>query len=478
MNPTSLNLVFYLTAGLALVGLLGIAIYTIHRMSRRPSQERERGQSTPLPATWPTPPGVLVEMVARLKRQETELETLRRAARQRNQDSLRISRDLLSHLPSGIIFFDRQGIVQQVNPAARAALGFASPQGLRASELFRQAEVEDAAGHRLGPAADLVRQVLETGSAIQRQEMAYLTPGGEERRLGLTFSPMNAAALGPGGEDSLGLICLLTDLTAIRALETELRRRQSMASLGEMSAGIAHEFKNALSTISGYAQMLAVGLNTAPRLADNGELATFATRILDQTAALSQMASEFLLFARPLDAHLTALDLVPLVAECMEEMRGLDWPGIVFRWEAGTPRSVEVLGDAVLLRRVWLNLLRNAAEAIALAPAGSGAGPRRGVVCVGIESDGGQVRVRVSDNGPGVPAELAEKIFIPFFTTKSSGSGLGLAVVHKITAAHQGAVVLDGNPAGAAHTEPSGAVFRVNLPVARAAALAAGHPAS
>lgn len=477
MNPTSLNLVFYLTAGLALLCLLGIGVYAIHRMSRRPASGRRGDAATALPATWPTPPGVLVDLVARLKRQDAELETLRRTVRQRDQDSLRVSRDLLSHLPSGVIFFDRQGVVQQANPAARAALGFASPQGLRAAELFRDAPVEDAAGTALGSAAELVRQALEKGAVFQRQEMAYRTPAGEERRLGLTFSPVSAAALGPGREREagLGLICLLTDLTAIRALETELRRRQSMASLGEMAAGIAHEFKNALATISGYAQMLAAGLASpagaagpSPGESAASELATYAARILDQTAALSQMASEFLLFARPLDAHLESLPLVPLLAECMEEMRSLGWPGIEFRWEQEGPMApVQVQGDAVLLRRVWLNLLRNAAEAIAQSrPAAPGPG---GVVAVGVECDREQVLVRIRDSGPGVPPELADKIFIPFFTTKSTGSGLGLAVVHKIAAAHQGVVALGSGPAGA--------VFTVSLPLAPVA-LAAGHQAS
>lgn len=492
MNPTSLNLVFYLTAGLALLCLLGIGVYAIHRMSRRPAAGRrgDDGAARPaaLPATWPTPPGVLVDLVARLKRQDAELETLRRTVRQRDQDSLRVSRDLLSHLPSGVVFFDRQGVVQQANPAARAALGFASPQGLRATELFREAQVEDAAGAALGSAADLVRQALEKGAVFQRQEMAYRTPAGEERRLGLTFSPVSAAALGPGREreDGLGLICLLTDLTAIRALETELRRRQSLASLGEMSAGIAHEFKNALATISGYAQMLAAGLACAPDGAGPaagelaaGELATYAARILDQTGALSQMASEFLLFARPLDANLESLPLVPLLAECMEEMRCLGWPGIEFRWEQPglPPPPVQVQGDAVLLRRVWLNLLRNAAEAITQSHAAPAPG---GVVAVGVECDRDQVWVRISDNGPGVAPELADKIFIPFFTTKSTGSGLGLAVVHKIAAAHQGAVSLGSGvvSSGAWGSHGAGAVFTVSLPLAPAAALAAGHQAS
>ncbi|MGH9535551.1 MAG: sensor histidine kinase [Terriglobales bacterium] len=468
MNPINLPLFFYLTTGLALVCLLGIAIYAIHRLSRRSETAGRPGGPDSLPATWPTPPGVLVDMVARLKRQEVELEALRRDARHRDQDSLRVSRDLLSHLPSGVIFFDRLGVVQHANPAARAALGFASPQGLRASELFRSAEVQEPDGPVLGPAVALVQRALETGVALQRKEMEYRTPKGHARRLGLTFSPLTAAALGPGREreDGLGLICLLTDLTAIRALQTELQRRQSLASLGEMAAGIAHEFKNALATISGYAQLLAADLAAAP---SPGEQPVYAVRIVEQTAALTQMVSEFLLFARPLDAHLEPVCLVPILAECVEEMRGLGWPNVEFELSiTESDELLQVMADPLLLKRVWLNLLRNGAEAIA---ATSGPLPASGRVRVSVETDGRCARVRVMDTGAGVPPAVAEKIFIPFFTTKSSGSGLGLAVVYNIAAAHQGSVALEGGGAGA--------VFAVTLPlVQRADPAAAGHSAS
>lgn len=473
MNPTSLNFIVFLSIGLALLLLLGIAMYVIHRLSRRQGSRRLSPSDESQSASWPTPPGVLVEMVSRLKRQDQELDTLRREARRRDQDSLRISRNLLSHLPSGVIFFDRQAIVQQANPAARAALGFASPQGLRAAELFRSAEVREADGSVLGQAAMLVQQALATGQALQRKELDYQTPAGEQRRLGLTFSPVAAAALGPGRvrEEDLGLICLLTDLTAIRALESELRRRQNLASLGEMAAGIAHEFKNALATISGYAQMLTAGLAGNPGSSDQR---LYADRILEQTAALSQMVGEFLLFARPLDAHLEPVALVPLLRECIEELQGQDWPGVEFTLICDlephpTESFCRILADPVLLKRVWLNLLRNGAEAIM-----ESAHPeRKGVVSVRVATDAVAARVSIADTGSGVPSDLADKIFIPFFTTKSSGSGLGLAVVYKITAAHHGTVSLASSAGGA--------MFTVTMPLAERVAsefAGAGRPAS
>ena len=474
MSPTSLNLIVFVSIGLALLCLLGIAMYVIHRLSRRADSRRTSPGAESHGAAWPTPPGVLVEMVSRLKRQDQELEVLRREARRRDQDSLRISRNLLSHLPSGVIFFDRQAIVQQANPAARAALGFASPQGLRAAELFRSAEVREADGSLLGPAAVLVQQALSSGQALQRKELDYQTPAGEVRRLGLTFSPVAAAALGPAHirEEDLGLICLLTDLTAIRALEGELQRRQNLASLGEMAAGIAHEFKNALATISGYAQMLTAGLAASPAASDQR---LYADRILEQTAALSQMVGEFLLFARPLDAHLEPVALYPLLRECLEELQGQEWPGVEFTFaNGGEPQpsdsSCRIMADPVLIKRVWLNLLRNGAEAIMEAARPD----RKGEVTVRVATDAMAAHVSIADTGSGVPSDLADKIFIPFFTTKSSGSGLGLSVVYKITAAHHGTVSLAGTAGGA--------IFTVTLPLAEralnAAAGGAGHPAS
>ncbi|HXR96942.1 MAG TPA: ATP-binding protein [Terriglobales bacterium] len=372
---------------------------------------------------------------------------MRVSGRRPDVDAMRMSQEVLRHLPSGIVFFDRHGRVEEANPAARAALGYGNPQGMTLAQLFRDAELCEPDGQSLGPAAPLMQDTYRSSRILQRKTMRYSTPGGQGRRLGVTLFPLRNETGAPGTEMApAGLICLLTDLTAIHALEEELQRRKNLGALGEMAAGIAHEFKNGLATISGYGQMLQASLSQAPELAEER---LQAQKILQQAAMLNNIATEFLTFARPLSVQPEPLDLTALLRRCAEAIQVQDFPQIEISIDLSFPW---VAGDIGLLTAAAINLMRNACEAIAH----TGAPGRVEVVCDGVHE--GQVRILFRDSGPGVPPEVAEKIFIPFFTTKASGTGLGLSMVHKIITAHRGSVLLADASAG--HT-----VFAVLLPV-------------
>ncbi|MGH9485979.1 MAG: two-component system sensor histidine kinase NtrB [Terriglobales bacterium] len=369
--------------------------------------------------------------------------TTRRPVRQRRhadsgKDALRLSREVLRHLPSGVVFFDAAGRVVEANPAARNALGQMHPSGLSVAALLGDAELHDADGSLLGAAAPLVLASCRSLEPLQRKTLHYTTPDGEGRRLGVTLFPLRRGTREPPA----GLICLLTDLTAIHAMEEELNRRQSMSALGEMAAGIAHEFRNGLAIISGYAQML------------QGDLAEpgwgRVIKILEQAELLNSIATEFLAFARPLPVEVEALDAAALLGQCAEAVRAHDFPQIQFSIEGQIPT---VMGDPVLLTAAFLNLLRNACEAIVQGRQGG----RVWIRCAGRTPE--IVSIDFVDDGPGVAPEAASKIFIPFFTTKASGTGLGLAMVHKIITAHQGSVRL-------ADATPGHTVFEVLLPAA------------
>lgn len=371
---------------------------------------------------------------------------MRVAGRRPDVDAMRMSQEVLRHLPSGIVFFDRDGRVEEANPAARAALGYGNPQGMTLAQLFRNAELREPDGQSLGPAAPLMQDTYRSSRILQRKTMSYSTPGGQGRRLGVTLFPLRNEAGAPGAELApAGLICLLTDLTAIHALEEELQRRKNLGALGEMAAGIAHEFKNGLATISGYGQMLRASLSEAPELA---EARVQAQKILQQAAMLNNIATEFLTFARPLSVQPEPLDLTALLRRCAEAIQVQDFPRVEL---AIDPTFPWVAGDIGLLTAAAINLMRNACEAIAH----TGAPGKVEVVCDGVHE--GRVRILFRDSGPGVPPEVAEKIFIPFFTTKASGTGLGLSMVHKIITAHRGSVLL-------ADASPGHTVFAVLLP--------------
>jgi PAS domain S-box-containing protein len=368
-------------------------------------------------------------VIQRLKEQEKELDRLHKVERERAQVSENVSAAVLSNLPSGVLLFNPAGLVQQANHAAKSILGYASPLGLHARDLFRGvSSVRMAPGEPDSPLEALtgaVEQALRKGLAFRRLEADYQTPSGERRVLGITLSPVRTA-----GGDTLGAACLVSDLTEITTLARQVRLRENQAALGEMSAGIAHEFKNSLATISGYAQMLVTERN-----AETSQ--QFARKIAAETASLTRIVTDFLNFARPQGFQAETLELRPLLEDCAREC------GVVLRFTA-FPAALELTGDPTALRQAFANLLRNSAEA-----ARDG---KPAEVSASAESAGDSLRLVLRDNGGGIPQEDLAKIFIPFFTTKSQGTGLGLALVHRILTEHGGTISVASDAVGSTFT--------------------------
>ncbi len=140
----------------------------------------------------------------------------------------------------------------------------------------------------------------EHGRTFRREEVEYLAPSSDLRQLGVTISPIQNNA-----NEITGAICLLSDLTELAALQKQIHMKENLAALGELSAGIAHEFKNALATISGYAQMIRSEAQPGTELHEHGDL------ILRQTRSLTHVVTEFLKFARPLELADEQVSLQP-----------------------------------------------------------------------------------------------------------------------------------------------------------------------
>ncbi len=361
-------------------------------------------------------------VIQQLREQEKELKSLRQQERERAAATENISDAVLSNLSSGVVFFDRMGIARQVNAAAKSLLGYASPFGLHIRDLFRGVrEVRWPGGTATSTAGPFVAEMERTireATPFQRVEADYVTPAGEKRVLGVGASAVRAR-----NGDILGVSCLIADLTHITELSRQMRLQENLASLGEMSAGIAHEFKNSLATISGYAQMLAK---------ESGE----------SNQKFARIVTEFLEFARPHGMSRQIVDLRPVLEDCAQEA-GVDLQ------LSGTPH-MRVSGDSVLLRQAISNLLRNSAEA-----ARNGA---RVKVAVSGSLREDKLQVSLADNGRGIAGEDLSRIFIPFFTTKNTGTGLGLALVHRIITEHGGSIAVS--------SDPNGTVFTLSLPVA------------
>ena len=433
--PT-LNSLWALSGALLIAMMIAgvAAVIMARRYFRRGIQSKDRsGAESPRsdnPTAFMT--ASMQAVIKKLKEQEKELEALHRAERERAQQTERLSEAVTRNMPAGLLLVNSAGIVTSANPAAEAALGVQSLAYRRYSEVL-------GARSRL---TELVAECLKEGRTFRREEIEYLAPSSDLRQLGVTISPIQNNA-----NEITGAICLLSDLTELAALQKQIHTKENLAALGELSAGIAHEFKNALATISGYAQMIRSESQPGTDLHEHSEL------ILRQTRSITHVVTEFLKFARPLELADEQVSLTPMIEQIVAEI-GEAVPGVPFSivGEFG-----HVSGDDALLRQAILNLARNAGEAAADNPAGG-----RVIIRGEIDNSGslqGQ-RILISDNGPGIPAESLTRIFMPFYTTKAHGTGLGLAVVQKIIVQHGGSVEARNQQLG-------GAEFVVWLPFER-----------
>ena len=370
-------------------------------------------------------------VIKKLKEQEKELERLHKEERDRADLTERLSEEVTRNMPAGLLVVNAQGIITSANPAAEQTLGHRGLNFRRFSEA-------------LGEGTDLSRiigECLATGKIFRREQIEHRDAAGDIRQLGVTISPIRK-----GSEEVSGAICLLTDLTELASLQKQMQLKENLAALGELSAGIAHEFKNALATISGYAQMIQFE-PANPEAAENAE------KILEQTRNITHVVTEFLRYARPLDISHEQVALESVINRAVAEISEA-FPLIRLRAEG--PFG-ELAGDEGLLRQAFLNLTRNAAEACSTAPNG-GKVILRGET---FQRDGLPFqRLTFFDNGPGIPRDVQPRLFRPFFTTKPNGTGLGLAVVQKIVVQHGGQIEAYNRPEG-------GAAFTVTLPLSR-----------
>jgi signal transduction histidine kinase len=364
----------------------------------------------------------LQEAVTKLKAQE-------RATAARADASERMSGEIISSLTAGLLVVGLQGEVRILNPAGLRVLD--RPESLR-PEAFQRSPREQ-------PLMDIIDECLRDRRAIVRREVVLPAAGPRFTHLGVSVSPL----FDPQGEPH-GAICLFTDLTAVKDLEEQLRLKESLATVGELTAGIAHEFRNGLATIQGYSKL--VDLNALP-----AQYRPYIEGIRAETESLSQVVTNFLNFARPAQLTLTEVDLGAICERAAAEIRP-DARALGGDVELSGEFGV-VEGDEVLLRQAVSNLLRNALDACA------DAAPPRIAVRSDLDFAARVLRITVTDNGPGVPATLRERVFQPFFTTKRDGTGLGLALVQKIIVFHNGRITVTTAP-------HAGASFQITLPLA------------
>ena len=357
------------------------------------------------------------ELVSKLKDKERELEVLRQKAEDRAITIEGYNENILQSVPSGVMSFDEGMRIMKVNLAAEKILEVKGEMivGRYHTDVLNK------------PITDL----LNDRKVIERGEISYITPSGKKIWLGLTLSPLKDSA-----GRTIGQILIFTDLTQLKAFESQMELRARLSSLGELSAGIAHELRNPLGVIAGYTKLLSKKLDSS--------LTPTVDAISREIIVMDRIISDFLSFAKPAELNISDIDLKTIIENCVTAVTGergninlnLDIKGLPI-----------IKGDEVFLRQAFTNLIQNAVEAM----------PQGGKLAINASSKGDFLDVAISDAGHGIAENIMDKIFLPFFTTKENGTGLGLAIVHKIVVSHGGNIFVDSSD--------KGTLFRIRFPL-------------
>jgi len=326
--------------------------------------------------------------------------------------------NILQNSLDAIVVVDAQDRIRTWNEGARRIFGYTAEE-----VVGKPIDLLTAEEDREGSLARRLQENAGPDGYLGRLECVLRTKSDERRIVDVSASPLKDK-----NNRSIGRSCIARDVTDVKAMQEELVRTQGLAVVGEMAATVAHEIKNPLAGISGAIQVLAEGM---PKGDNRREV---VGEILDQVYRLDRTVRDLLNFARPITPVRQDLDLVDSLSGAWKMLASQsEAKSIRFTLEPGAP--VEVRADPQLLRQVWVNLFQNAIEAM----------PNGGEVTTRLIA-GKRVRVEIRDSGNGIDPSMVEKIWRPFFTTKTRGTGLGLPLVKKIVDAHGGRIWCESEP--------------------------------
>lgn len=386
-------------------------------------------------------------MAAQLLQQRNALEGANTELRQRLAELADLkgyTDNILASLTNGIVTVDLDGRVVTLNPAAELMTGFFAGEaiGRYCTEVFEQTP-------ELG---EILMETIASRSATPGVPVQLRRRNGRMVPVEISAAPLR------GGEGKeLGVIAAIRDVTVMRELENRLRRSDRLAALGSLAAGLAHEIKNPLTSLLTFSRHL-------PRRFDDEQFrAKFQAVVPRELERINTIVERLLELARPTRLNFAAVRLPALLERTVElYAQEMETRGVTV--ERSYARDLPVVwGDAEALYQALVNLVRNALEAM---NSGGRLTLRAGwseddpVARTGRRPAVGhrRVRIEIADTGAGIPAADAERIFNPFFTTKDGGTGLGLALTHKIVEDHGGSIDFRA-------ATPRGTVFRLVLPL-------------
>jgi two-component system sensor histidine kinase PilS (NtrC family) len=325
--------------------------------------------------------------------------------------------ELIESLPSGLFTTDLSGTILIFNKAAEHITGVSRT---------------DAAGKNISSLFPFIRSAAET----ERAEGKILV-GGVLRTMGLSVSASRDAS-----GNKTGYICIFQDITELKNMEEELKHKETLAAIGELSANMAHEIRNPLASLKGSIEILKEGTLTK----DHGEkLMNIAINEMDR---LNKIITDFLTYSRPRQPEFFKFDLHAVLDETIDLLKNaiVNRDGIIIKKDFEGPN--EMVADSQKLRQVFLNLGMNAIESLRSA----------GQLTIGTRRLADRVIIFFRDSGMGIPQGNLKEIFYPFYTTKDKGTGLGLSIAYRIIEEHGGRIKVYSS-------QGKGTTFEVVIPV-------------
>jgi signal transduction histidine kinase len=435
-------------AQIAALGIVGIVYVLLSRMIFHPFRRLKRHAEEAgrlIDVTANETEAIVKEyerVIEQLRANEAELLRLNEAIQDRADSFESFNRYLLDSSTSGVLTFSPSGQVISANDA--------SVRLLHLYNCCAGRELGDLLAHLPGLRRD-VEQALSDEDRGGYREYVGLFADAPDTVLGVTITAITDRTKG-----AEGVLLFINDLTELARLTRELESKKRLVALGEMAGGLAHQLRNALGAISGYANLL------KKRLSAGGLPPDHAEALVEETRQAESLISRFLTFARPLQCALEKVDLSRVVKEAVAQfkVRETEHP-VEFRLDLQD--DLVVNADPVLLKQVFGNIIDNAIHAY-----GSGS------VLVEISSSGmesGDAVVIVADHGCGIVPENLERIFTPFFSSRPSGTGLGLSLAQRIVDLHGGRLRVESQP-------DEGTRFEIFLPLAGNPAISAVHAES
>jgi two-component system, NtrC family, sensor histidine kinase PilS len=388
-------------------------------------------------------------LAARLSERRSSGEKLEETARSL-ADLRALHERIVESIRSGLITTDLSGSIYTANAAATEITGL-TPDELKGRSIFSL----------FGDISEAIRFSVEAGGgeeATPRFETDLVTPDGFAVHIGYSVSPLFSE-----NNEAKGLIIAFQDLTEIRSMEESVRRKDRLAAVGRIGAGLAHEIRNPLGAMRGAIQVLE---STTPPDSVQSDLMGI---ILRESDRLNSIITNFLSYARPKAGNFTETDVCEAIRDTMTLLRHSPDLKPGHKIVEDIPQEpVTIMADVTQLKQIFWNLARNALAAM----------PEGGELRISLTRKSSQrVRIVVADTGQGMTPEQVEQLFEPFSNSTTGGTGLGLSIVYQIIRDHNGAINVTSS-------EGQGTSITVELPVenigekAAAAKTANGDPAS